>query len=330
MQASAVCDIDEKRANRTARKYHISRAFREYERLVELGDLDLVDILTPTSSHAQIALAALEAGRNVLVEKPMALDSGECEAMIRKAERKGLMLCVFHNSRFSRVVTETKAAIDSGGLRVRTVLLQMHVRPDLARMTPEWAKREDTGGILWEALVHPVYIALYLMGSVRSVFALGSKSVMPVHDNFNVLLEGSGGARGYVEYSLNQRESKFTLDVTTEEGQRFEGDFRTDSLHSKDREFRGYTWDTFRSLYDDILRPVGKWSRHSLNVLVRRMTPDQRTRLVLMREVASYLRGEGEVPVTGEEGLQTVGILEAVRRSIDKGRPVDIIPRISD
>jgi len=77
VRLAAVCDINHDLAREKAAKWSAGRVFEDYRSMLDL-DLDLVDIITPTTSHAEIAKAALESGKNVLVEKPMALTSKEC------------------------------------------------------------------------------------------------------------------------------------------------------------------------------------------------------------------------------------------------------------
>ena len=99
MRVAAVCDINHDLAREKAAKWSAGRVFEDYRSMLDL-DLDLVDIITPTTSHAEIAKAALESGKNVLVEKPMALTSKECREMIDSAKKSGRTLSVFHGLRF--------------------------------------------------------------------------------------------------------------------------------------------------------------------------------------------------------------------------------------
>ncbi len=94
----AVCDINEKNGRAVADKYNV-RYVRDYREL--LGDVDAVSIATPTVDHHEITCACLNAGINVLVEKPIARTLDEADDMIRIAESKGLILQVGHIERFN-------------------------------------------------------------------------------------------------------------------------------------------------------------------------------------------------------------------------------------
>ena len=78
----AVSDIEENRIQRLADRLGIEHRSSDYRTLLERADVEAVGILTPTASHAEIALAALEAGKHVLIEKPLALTLEECDRLI--------------------------------------------------------------------------------------------------------------------------------------------------------------------------------------------------------------------------------------------------------
>jgi UDP-N-acetylglucosamine 3-dehydrogenase len=108
MRLVAVCDRELSKARAKARDYGADFAFSDYDSLLGL-DLDLVDIVTSTPTHAELSCMALETGHNVLVEKPMALTSRECEVMIGAARRSGRTLCVGHNKLFFNAVIEARS-----------------------------------------------------------------------------------------------------------------------------------------------------------------------------------------------------------------------------
>ncbi|MEM2613327.1 MAG: Gfo/Idh/MocA family oxidoreductase, partial [Nitrososphaerota archaeon] len=96
----AVVDIDVKKAKAFAEKYGIKNVFDDYVKLFELKDLDYVDICTPTSTHAQIAIEAAKFGQNILLEKPMARTTKECEEIIHETSKHHVKLCICHNQLF--------------------------------------------------------------------------------------------------------------------------------------------------------------------------------------------------------------------------------------
>src|SRR5688572_16895946 len=97
----AVCSARKERAEEAAARFGISHAFTDYREMVKMADLDVVSITTPPYEHYPMAMAALDAGKHVFCEKPMALNVKECREMLAKAEAKGLVHMIVHEFRFT-------------------------------------------------------------------------------------------------------------------------------------------------------------------------------------------------------------------------------------
>ena len=96
----AVCDKNEQLATETASRNSIPGVYTDLEPLLAAEKPDIIDICTPPQVHAPLAIQALEAGCNVILEKPMALKTADCDAMIAAAEKSGRQLCIVHNQLF--------------------------------------------------------------------------------------------------------------------------------------------------------------------------------------------------------------------------------------
>ncbi|MBL8241269.1 MAG: Gfo/Idh/MocA family oxidoreductase [Bryobacterales bacterium] len=136
------------------------------------ANVDAVDICLPTNLHKPLALAALAAGKHVLVEKPMGLNRDECEEMIAAAEKAGKILMSAQVLRFFPAYTALKRTLDSGTLGpVRAALFR---RRCAAPAWSQWLKQSDkSGGGVFDLLIHDVDIANYLFGMPRAVSATG-------------------------------------------------------------------------------------------------------------------------------------------------------------
>jgi len=110
----AICDIIERKAQSLAEKWGIIESFTNYENLLEVKDIDIVDVCTPTHTHAPIACDALSHGYNVLLEKPMALSVAECDAIIKESRKHKVSLCVNHHALFYSSIRKAKSLLDSG------------------------------------------------------------------------------------------------------------------------------------------------------------------------------------------------------------------------
>ncbi len=108
----AVCDIIEGRAKQAAKEKNIPYWFKDYEKMLKLKELDLVVVRTDDKNHAPISLASLDSGRDVLVEKPMAIKMEELEAMVKKVEQTKRILMVNYILRYNPIYQLVKRHAD--------------------------------------------------------------------------------------------------------------------------------------------------------------------------------------------------------------------------
>lgn len=111
----AVCDIVPERAETTAAQYR-AKAFTDYQEVLKLKEVDAVSVCLPNYLHAPVSIAALNSGKHVLCEKPMATSREEAEAMIQAAKANGKKLMIAHNQRFVASHQKAKEIIESGKL----------------------------------------------------------------------------------------------------------------------------------------------------------------------------------------------------------------------
>ena len=100
----AVSDINLHRARAFAKKHGIEKAFENSSELFNIKNLDFVDICTPTSTHTKIACDAAKYGHNILLEKPMARSTEECDKIIHDISKHGVKLSICHNQLFLPLV----------------------------------------------------------------------------------------------------------------------------------------------------------------------------------------------------------------------------------
>jgi predicted dehydrogenase len=148
---------------------------KHYTRLEEaLADpeIDAVDLCLPTDLHESATIAALRAGKHVLVEKPMALDVASCERMVAETRRAGKILMVAHVLRFFPAYKALQAAVDQGELgRIRSASFRRRCAQ------PGWSDwitdKSRSGGGGFDLLIHDVDMALRLFGSPSAISATG-------------------------------------------------------------------------------------------------------------------------------------------------------------
>ena len=115
VQVVALCDLYPEKAKSLAKQEGLAAdIYTDYREVVKRTDIDLLSICLPPSVHAETAIAALEGGKHVLVEKPMAASLAECDAMIRGAEKAGKLLSVVAQNRYKFPTMKLKRLIESG------------------------------------------------------------------------------------------------------------------------------------------------------------------------------------------------------------------------
>jgi len=109
-----LADIDKARLNRVANQFRIERRVTEYSELLSDLSIDCVTVCVPAQFHVEVALAALEAGKHVFVEKPLALTLEDCDRLIEKANSVENKITVGFNLRHHRLIQEAQQIIQEG------------------------------------------------------------------------------------------------------------------------------------------------------------------------------------------------------------------------
>jgi len=110
----AVCDKVPEIAEAAAQKFDIPHVFTDYHEMLQMEGLDLVSVATPPFLHHPMVMAVLEAGKHVLCEKPMALNTMEAQEMYGRAEEAGVVHLIDHELRFNPTRMRMKELIDDG------------------------------------------------------------------------------------------------------------------------------------------------------------------------------------------------------------------------
>ena len=162
----AVCDKDRARLDKVLAGYPSVEAIESYEVLLAKNDLDAVAIATPVGTHAPLALAALRAGKHVLVEKPLAGSVRDAETMVRAAREAERILMVDHTFVYSGPVRKIKEIVDSGDLG--EIYYVDSVRINLGLL-------QHDVNVVWDLAPHDLSIMDHLIGRLpKSLSAFGA------------------------------------------------------------------------------------------------------------------------------------------------------------
>jgi predicted dehydrogenase len=209
----AVASTREGRAANIAAKFDIPKAFDDYRMLVQLPEVDLVSVVTTPPLHCPVSLEAIEAGKHVLCEKPMAMNAGESQTMLEKAREKGIIHLMNFEFRTKPAYKKVKELVEGGYLgRLRQVHVTIMTGAwnDFGHFYRNWWFRKDCGGGWLGALgSHFIDLLRFFFGDISGVSAqlntitekrkvadLEDQQEVSADDTFNLLLKFKSGALG--------------------------------------------------------------------------------------------------------------------------------------
>jgi scyllo-inositol 2-dehydrogenase (NADP+) len=273
---------------------------------------DLVVVAAPNRAHAELALAAMEEGLHVVVDKPLAVTSDEGRRMAEAAASSGVVASVFHNRRFDGDFLTLRRLLEEGSLgephRLESRFERWRPEVDRAKWR-EGGTPEDAGGVLFDLGPHVIDQALVLLGPARSVYA-EVRTLRPgaeVDDDFFLALEHESGAVSHLWgtmmaaqlgprlRALGTRAAYVKWGLDVQEAALREGASPRDPGFGEEP---SEAWGTVGS--DDDRRPV----------------ETERGRYVEFYEaVERAIRSNTAPPVPLEAGIATLEVIEAARRS---------------
>ena len=183
----AVADVDDKRlADAAARG--VKATFADYRQLLEFPGIDVVGILTPPASHLEITLAAMEAGKHVVLEKPITATLEDAVLLLEKSRGYKVKVCVAYNLRFLRSIRALRQLLREGRLGEIEILHCLASTPQMLTPDGPGHRRDRTlgGGSVIELGVHHYDLWAHLLGS-RVAEVSGKSRNISMHDQSSVI-----------------------------------------------------------------------------------------------------------------------------------------------
>jgi UDP-N-acetyl-2-amino-2-deoxyglucuronate dehydrogenase len=216
----AVADIDTDKAKAFAADFSIPDVYADYEELLKRDDIDVITIAVPSGYHADVAVAAAQAGKHILCEKPLDITSDNMTRMIAAGRKANIKLgCVFQR-RITPASIVAKQAVVAGklGKLVLGDAYQKNYRSPQYYKSAGWRGTwaVDGGGALMNQGVHGIDLIQWLMGDVQSVFAYSAPLVreIEVEDTAVAVVKYKNGAFGVIQGTTSVypgQESRFEL-----------------------------------------------------------------------------------------------------------------------
>lgn len=325
----ALAGLDSDRCARLAKQFEIPRVYTEYQELLADHDIDAVSVVVPNNLHLPVAKAAFEAGKHVLVEKPLAGTSTDGAEMVAEAKKHDKLLGIAFQRRWRHDVQIVKEQIESGAMGDIYYAKAYWMRRAGIPGWGSWftSKTAAGGGPLIDLGVHVLDMALYMLGNptIKSVSAstyghigtrgkgnwpgsparTGGSNTYEVEDLATAFLRFDNGGTMLLEAAW----AAYT-EMTDEFGVQIYGSDGGAKIHAKD-----YADVDTLQLFSDVAGTAN----------------DSRPRLVSRNGhgyithhfVDAILNGTPLSP-NGEEGLNRVQIIEAIYKSAELGREITL------
>jgi myo-inositol 2-dehydrogenase/D-chiro-inositol 1-dehydrogenase len=271
-----------------------------------LEEVEFVDIVTPSATHKEIALAAIKAGRNVICEKPLSLTAADARELSEAAAAAGVRIYPAHVVRFFPAYAAAYNAVQAG--RIGKVAVARFFRVASSPAGAGWYRDvARSGGVIMDLMVHDLDQARWLCGEVTSLYAVQSppsvEGISPVNVAAHVTLTHATGAISHLRATWGATGTQF------KSGFSIAGD--KGLLEYSSAEDTGFS----EELQD---------AASTGDLLIPSSTLYESPYLTQLRELAAALRGGPEPRVVAADGAAAVYLAEAARESMATGRTIDM------
>lgn len=313
-QLAAITAPSEASREAAAKAFPDARVFADHRRMLAEAKPDIVDVVTPSSTHLEIATDALNAGCHLLLEKPMAVRVEDCQAIVRLAEERGLKLAVGHELRLSSQWGAIKDIIDRGTIGEPQYVLVELLRKPYRQGSSGWRyDRSRVGSWVLEEPIHFFDLARWYLeeaGDPVEMYAYGNSrdpKRPDLFDNFSAMFRYANGAYAVVSQTLAAFEHHQTVKIAGT---------------------KGAIWSAWSGVMDRTAEPSFFLKVFDGEKLENVTLAKQSGEVFELREeiarCARMVRGEAEPAATGRDGLWSTSLCLVAEESIRQGRPLPV------
>ena len=315
----AISDVLPEKMDETREKFTLgsnTKSYTDYKAMLVTEQPELVAICTESGKHAKIALDCIDAGANVIIEKPIALSLADADAIIQKAKAKGVKVCTSHQNRFNKSIQKIREAVEAGRFG-KMFYGTAHIRwcrdknyYDQATWRGTW---EQDGGALMNQCIHNIDLLRWMMGDeVVEVVGMTDKLNHPYIDCEDLgvaLVKFKNGSYGIIEgttdiYPKNLEE---TLYLFGERGTVKAGGTSVNKIEA---------WQ-FADGKDEEAAVIGEFHETPPNVYGFGHTP-------LYADMIDAIKNNREPYINAEAGKRALEMVLAIYKSAAEGKSVKL------
>ncbi|WP_408011082.1 Gfo/Idh/MocA family protein [Pseudalkalibacillus sp. A8] len=319
----AICDQQKARAEQVASQYSVPHVFDNYEEMLELEDLNAVSICTWNYTHADIAIAALQAGKHVLIEKPIAIRVEEAERIQEAAREAGTVVQVGVVRRFDPNTQMMKQFTDGGMFGefyyAKTSFLRRAGNPG------GWFadKQKSGGGPLIDIGIHVIDLCWYLMGKPKPI-SISANTYYELGNRSNIQHVSFYKAADY-DPNQNNVEDLANAIIRFENGASLMVDVSY-TLHASKDETTVKLYGTKGGLeIEPELKMMTEKHNTMLNVFPQTDSPTLDVKQAFTREIDHFIQccQTGETPISSlDDGVEMMRILNGIYESAGKRQEI--------
>lgn len=314
---SAVCDFAPQVAESVGEEFNV-KYFTDYRDLVDSDAVDAILVATPHYFHPEITIYALEKGKPVICEKPIAVTVAAADAMVAAAERTGTPFAVMHQRRSEPVWQAAWKLVSEGRLGeiYRTLLVYADFRSQAYYNSAGWRATwaGEGGGVLINQAPHSIDLFTWLGGLPSRVtgYTATKGHVIEVEDVAAALLEYPNGAVGYIYCSTTEMPGTDILELSGEKGK----------LQVIGRELR--FWEIPKGVRGFSDASTEMWTRPNVVEVPVEIPEREAGHIAILRNMARHILHGEALLAPGVEGRNTVEMINSIILSGHAGEPVTV------
>lgn len=306
----AVCDTNPQRLQEYVTEYGV-KGYTDLAEMLQDDAIDVVNICTPSGYHASLAVQAADAGKHLIVEKPIALTLEDADAIIDACNRNGVKLSVVHPNRFRPAIKVLKQAMEEGRfgkLSHANATVRWNRNQEYFDKDPWRGTKALDGGVLMNQAIHNLDLMLWMMGDPEEVSSFSATRLRNIEaEDVSVgVVRFKNGALGVVEAAVTiyPRNLEETLSIFGESGTVKVGGTTANRIETWKME--SYSDEKIADLIATIDQdPMGKPGHQCI-----------------VEDMVESIQENREPVVTGEDGKKALRLILALYQSAEENRPV--------
>lgn len=318
----ATADLDSVRCDRLAQRLGAALKCNDYRAVLDRSDVDAVAVLTPTSSHAEVGIAALEAGKHVLVEKPLALTLADCDRFIAAERHSRCTVVVGFNLRWHRLVRRARRFLGTGALGPIKAVRSVYTHNRLGDTAPDWHRKlASGGGVCFNEGVHHFDLWRYFgCGDVEQIFSVSVPSAFYEDETNVVAARLAGGVLATGVFSFRTGPTS-ELEIFGELGRLYISLYRVDGMEFfPNSRYPGELKGRLRTALASLV------SLSRAVPILRQGGDFQATFIGLWRHFRDCILDGIPSQCTLQDGRKALGVALAVVRSASSGMAIQLQP----